>query len=370
MAEATVSRRDYYVYALFDYTGKPFYIGKGSGRRWRDHTTPGSLTETSQKNRVIKKTIQAIGSLPVVKVADGLSEDDAFFLERLLISVLQRRPHGPLTNGTDGGDGASGAIRSAEAKERYRKAAQKRFAKLSKEERSAAAARHLHSPEARAKRRAILTGKKKSESHRAKTSEAAKRRYERMSQEEKSNYIARIITPEARAKIRVALLGRKGGPRSSEWLANITAGLRRYHDSKDKKPRLCRQCNEREPGANGRCRTCSTICARELRAKKRAAQPPKPRVPRSAESREKQRKAMIAVWNRKGRSAICPRCGKREKSYGGYCGPCHANYERDRRRKAREQKRDWLSGNSGDRESHPAEDQDITKGLAPAYESV
>ena len=93
---------EYYVYLYLRDNGTPYYCGKGKG------------------NRAYRK-----GSPDAVKlVAVHLSESDAFTLEKRLIKLYGRKDLGTgiLNNRTDGGEGSSGAVRSAEARLRISKA--------------------------------------------------------------------------------------------------------------------------------------------------------------------------------------------------------------------------------------------------------
>lgn len=110
----------FYVYALIDpTTNKPFYIGKGSGARIRAHFTPGSLKTNTLKVTKIKSLLSADLKPIAEYVAKNLSEAEAFELERFIISELGRIDLGTgfLTNHTDGGDGASGAIHKPRTKQ-------------------------------------------------------------------------------------------------------------------------------------------------------------------------------------------------------------------------------------------------------------
>lgn len=89
---------DYYTYAWLREDGTPYYIGKGRGRRaWRP--------EGPSKDRVL-----------ILK--KNITEAEAFRHEVYMISVFGRRDKntGILHNFSDGGDGASGAVRSPETR--------------------------------------------------------------------------------------------------------------------------------------------------------------------------------------------------------------------------------------------------------------
>lgn len=100
---------------------QPFYIGKGKGNRFKDHLKTSSLNENSLKNSTIKKIINAgyeiLDCIEIVK--DSLTEAEAFALEVELIASYGRKNNGTgiLTNLTDGGEGAVGAVRSEKLKE-------------------------------------------------------------------------------------------------------------------------------------------------------------------------------------------------------------------------------------------------------------
>jgi hypothetical protein len=105
---------EFYVYALFHpISGEPCYIGKGSGRRWRDQAT-------KPRNPILRNLIAKFGApLPCVKVRQLLTEEQAFEIEKLLISIIGRKKNGgSLANMTDGGDGVSGMRHSAEYRRR------------------------------------------------------------------------------------------------------------------------------------------------------------------------------------------------------------------------------------------------------------
>ena len=102
-------RRDYYVYFLFrEEGGEPFYVGKGTRNRWAGHEKDALAGGSSHKARIIRKIIIELSHLPKKKIAEGLTEEEAFALEVRLIADIGRYPNGPLVNKTDGGDGVSG----------------------------------------------------------------------------------------------------------------------------------------------------------------------------------------------------------------------------------------------------------------------
>ena len=97
---------DYYVYVLFRETGVPFYVGKGRGGRWLAHEFR-YLEARTKKNAIIRRMVNLRIDIPKVKVAEGLSNIEAMVIERALIAAIGRGDDGPLTNLTDGGEGAS-----------------------------------------------------------------------------------------------------------------------------------------------------------------------------------------------------------------------------------------------------------------------
>lgn len=103
--------RQFYVYQhRRNDTGAIFYIGKGSGKRaWDDHWS-------RYQNKIWKGT--AKHGYTVEIVCDGLDEKHAHELEVMLIQFHGRKNlgTGSLANLTDGGEGCSGHIKSAETR--------------------------------------------------------------------------------------------------------------------------------------------------------------------------------------------------------------------------------------------------------------
>ena len=90
-------------------SGQPFYVGKGTGNRCHAHENEAKyyVKRKSLKLGKIRKLL-SLGMSPItVKVEEGVSDKQAIDLECFLIAEM--RDSGiPLTNMTDGGDGAQG----------------------------------------------------------------------------------------------------------------------------------------------------------------------------------------------------------------------------------------------------------------------
>lgn len=102
---------NFYVYVLLKEDGvTPFYVGKGRGHRWGQHETEAKAGVRGRKFDAMRRVIAVLGYLPKKKLAEGLSESEAFALETHCIVTIGRQDigAGPLLNMTDGGEGASG----------------------------------------------------------------------------------------------------------------------------------------------------------------------------------------------------------------------------------------------------------------------
>lgn len=210
-----------YVYILFRPDGRPFYVGKGKGRRvdrhfWRSHSKHVAAIVTA-----------AGGSLPWVKVASGLSDHTAVEFEKAFIHAIGREINGgPLVNQTDGGDGFAG-YKYTEAQRRSKSESMrgekaywfgKKLSDSAREKIRAARLGAVASSELRAKLSRSQTGRKHSPETRAKMSDSQSG--------ERHAMFGRRHSEESRRKISA---GGKGRIVSAETRTrNIEANKRRW----------------------------------------------------------------------------------------------------------------------------------------------
>lgn len=85
---------------------EPFYVGKGSGYRFRHHMSKASLNKRCPKSSIIKAVLNATGAEPHIEIIKCKSEEASFDLETSLINVFGRRfvDNGLLTNMCGGGE--------------------------------------------------------------------------------------------------------------------------------------------------------------------------------------------------------------------------------------------------------------------------
>lgn len=100
-------KREHYVYVLLRWDFTPMYVGMGKGRRWLWHESAHGLADKCNLHKAnsVKKTLSILGEVPKAKVAESLSVDEAKLIEMIMIAALGRTPFGVLVNRTDGGDG-------------------------------------------------------------------------------------------------------------------------------------------------------------------------------------------------------------------------------------------------------------------------
>lgn len=166
-------------------TNEVFYIGKGFGKR----------AESPDRGKWWKAVVAKAGGRTVQILAHWPTEAEAFEHERFLIACF-RDLGAPLCNMTGGGDGASGAVRSAETR-----------AKM-------AAAKRSRTVSAETCAKISLAKRNPGAETRAKISAAG---------------LGRVVSAETRAKIGAFWAGRKRGPPTVEHRAKISAGQRARH---------------------------------------------------------------------------------------------------------------------------------------------
>lgn len=204
------------VYGLVDpRTGEVRYIGRSSSglRRPRMHFFPSKLTERNHKANWMRSLLSA-GVRPEIIVL----EEFAFAADTVVAEcfwIAQARGLGwSLTNQTDGGEGASGAIRSPETRARISRAVREHLATSGVREQLSTAqrARFARAPvstETRAKISANGRGRTLSADHRAKISTASQNRSPEYRAKISAANRARVVSPETRAKLSATSTGRK-----------------------------------------------------------------------------------------------------------------------------------------------------------------
>ena len=181
----------YYVYMYLREDNTPYYVGKGSGPRWKEKHNVGVPPEER-----------------VEFVATELSEQDAFSLEVELIEKYGRKDLGTgiLRNQTDGGDGASGMIKSAETRKKHSDYMKQHNQKRKQEG-------WTYPDEARKIISKMWKGKTKAKEHVEKVAAALNSRSEEEKLEWKQKIAAKKVgkprSEETKAKIRATFLAKR-----------------------------------------------------------------------------------------------------------------------------------------------------------------
>lgn len=125
--------RKYYVYIIFDASKAPFYVGKGSGKRYSDHFLKRNLNKSSAKSEMIKQIYTTTGTWPHVHIIkSNLTAKEAFELEEKLILHYGRKDRGTgiLLNVTNGGGREVGWIMPEAARRKISAALKGRTKKI------------------------------------------------------------------------------------------------------------------------------------------------------------------------------------------------------------------------------------------------
>jgi len=192
--------------------GSPYYIGKGHGLRAYKKNPIEAIRTPKDKSQIII-------------VAKDLSEDEAFFMEKQLIKFHGRIDLGTgcLRNRTNGGEGGSGAIRTAEHRAKV----------------SAAHKGLKHSDAAKAKMSLSRTGSMRSEETKA-----------RMSAWQKGKKKG-PMSEEAKVNMSVA---QKGKPKSEAFRVKISAANKRRKLSEESKEKISRSLTGRKASEETRAK--------------------------------------------------------------------------------------------------------------------
>lgn len=187
----------FYVYILFRPSGVPCYVGKGQGSRWTYHERAGLKHENKHLARIIAN---AGGSIPRVKIREGLTNDEAIETEMALIAAIGRGSSGPLVNLTDGGDGQTGWNPSAETRAKIGMGREgKLHSTATKTAMSIARKGRVKTEAHKRKIGASQVGKTIPEATRAKMREAAARRWARPEEHANIRAFYASMTPEAKS---------------------------------------------------------------------------------------------------------------------------------------------------------------------------
>lgn len=94
-----------YKYGEYEFNHEPFYVGKGCGRRWKQHVFESKNgDENNYKLNKIRKIISLKMNPIIIKYKDELDENESLKLEIDMIDVIGKYVDGePLTNLIDGG---------------------------------------------------------------------------------------------------------------------------------------------------------------------------------------------------------------------------------------------------------------------------
>ena len=121
MAVLIARAQRFYVYVLCRQDGTPFYVGKGIGKRVFQHEADARNTSLKSHKLNLIRSLRSKGKEVRYALAGSFDDEvSAHALERELVLRYGRHDQGrgPLTNQTDGGEGASNPSEAAQARHR------------------------------------------------------------------------------------------------------------------------------------------------------------------------------------------------------------------------------------------------------------
>jgi hypothetical protein len=189
-----------YKYGKYRFSFKPFYVGAGKGKRFKNFFDTNARTKKvfNYAKEIRKETKRN----PISEILhSNLTKEESFFYEKLIISTIGRQYNnsGVLLNITEGGIGIKGYNHTADTKKKIaRKGISNSFygkkhtlesrIKMSQSQSKREIFGHPCTEETKQKLRLLNLGKKASEETRKKMSESAKIRIEREKKENAYDY--------------------------------------------------------------------------------------------------------------------------------------------------------------------------------------
>jgi hypothetical protein len=223
-----MERENYYVYELSWPNGDVFYVGKGTGNRYRSTIYGSSRDGNVGKVRAITR-IREFGFEPTTTIVTrGLTEQKAHELERTLIRKYGRADlkAGQLVNLTDGGEGASGHVQTPQEREAKRLAAMRPEVR---EQKSSALKDHYSNPVARQKLSASRRRSRECPEFAAKMDDIRAATFSRpeVKEKRKKHAAEAVARPEVRSKLSAAQKRFCSTPEGRE--AKRKAAMARWH---------------------------------------------------------------------------------------------------------------------------------------------
>jgi NUMOD3 motif len=228
-----VHPKRFYVYILYRPDGSPFYVGKGSGNRMRQHESFARMgSKKSHVYAVIRKIWREGGEVTKYQVLETEDEREAYAMEAYLIDSIGREN---LANQSDGGRFRVGYSPSEETRKRI--AATLRGRKMSSETLARVQAAKIGRPRSQSckeKIRAALTGRTLPPEHVEKV--AAGHRGQKRSEEARRN-----ISESLRGKPHPHQRGERHF--HARLTEDVVRAIRAMHRAGQTKRSICRAFN-------------------------------------------------------------------------------------------------------------------------------